>query len=74
MEDSLYLRVTCDMDVHSMFYSNNYDSILIQNSWTHSSTVVQLLIGVQLFATPWTAAYQASLSSLSPEFAQTHVH
>ena len=74
MEASLYLKVICDMDVHNMFYSNNYDSILIQNSWTHSSTVVQLLIGVQLFATPWTAAYQASLSSLSPEFAQTHVH
>ena len=31
---------------------------------------VQLLSCVWLFATPWTAALQASL----PEFAQTHAH
>ena len=36
---------------------------------------VQLLSNVQLFATPWTAAHQASLSiTNSPEFTQTHVH
>ena len=37
--------------------------------------VVQLLSHVQLFATPWTAALQASLSFTIPwSFAQTHVH
>ena len=36
--------------------------------------VVQLLSHVQLFATPWTAACQASLSFTSSEFAQTPVH
>ena len=34
--------------------------------------VVQLPSPIQLFATPWTAAHQASLSF--PEFVQTHVH
>ena len=35
----------------------------------------QPLSRVQLFATPWTAAYQASLSIYQPpELAQTHVH
>ena len=33
---------------------------------------VQLLSHVQLFASPWTAAHQASLSI--PELTQTHVH
>ena len=36
--------------------------------------VVQLLSHVQLFATPWTAAYHAPLSSIISEFAQIHVH
>ena len=43
--------------------------------------VVQLLSRVQLFATPWTAALQVSLSFAGflvlyylIEFAQTHVH
>ena len=36
------------------------------------SVVVQLPSHVQLFATPWTAARQASLSL--PEIAQIHVH
>ena len=36
---------------------------------------VQSLSHVQLFATPWTAACQASLFiTNSPEFTQTHVH
>ena len=35
---------------------------------------VQLLSRVQLFATPWTAAGQASLSITNSEFTQTHVH
>ena len=30
--------------------------------WGHLFTLVQLLSHVQLFATPWTAAHQASLS------------
>ena len=35
---------------------------------------VQLLSCVQLFATPWTAAHQASLSIPNSELVQTHVH
>ena len=36
---------------------------------------VQLLSRVQLFATPWTAAHQASLSIMNCwKFTQTHVH
>ena len=42
---------------------------------THkSSVVVQLLSRVRIFATPWAAACQASLSFTILEFAQTHVH
>ena len=38
-------------------------------------TSVQSLSHVQLFATPWTAAHQASLSiTNSWQFTQTHVH
>ena len=36
--------------------------------------VVQSLSSVQLFATPWTAACQASCPSLLLDFAQTHIH
>ena len=36
--------------------------------------VVQSLSHVQLFATPWTAAHQAPLSSTFSELAQIHVH
>jgi len=37
--------------------------------------VIQLPGLVQLLATPWTAARQASLSlTISQEFAQVHVH
>ena len=36
--------------------------------------VVQSPSRVQLFATPWTAARQASLSLAIPKFAQVHVH
>ena len=35
---------------------------------------VQLLILVQLFATPWTPALQASVHHHLPEFTQTYVH
>ena len=35
---------------------------------------VQLLSHVQLFATPWITAHQASLSIASSKFTQTHVH
>ena len=39
------------------------------------AVVVQPLSQVQLFATPWTAAHQALLSStISQEFAQVNVH
>ena len=37
-------------------------------------TSVHLLSHVWLFATPWTAARQASLSITSSRFTQTHVH
>ena len=40
--------------------------------WLHTISSVQSLSHVWLFATPWTTAHQASLSS-TPE-AQTHVH
>ena len=40
----------------------------------HSLSSVQSLSRVQLFATPWTAARQASLSITNSEFTQTHVH
>ena len=38
------------------------------------TVVVQLVSHVQLFATPWTAAHQPSLSLTIPQFAQIHVH
>ena len=40
----------------------------------HSAVAVQSLSPVWLFATPWTAAHQASLSFRISQFAQTHVH
>ena len=41
----------------------------------NQSSLVQSLGHVQLFATPWTAADQTSLSfNHLPELAQTHVH
>ena len=48
-------------------------------SWSVSSKALSVFSSVQslsriwFFATPWTAAHQASLSTL-PELAQTHVH
>ena len=36
-----------------------------EKSWVWGVSVVQLLSGVRLFVTPWTAAYQASLSLTS---------
>ena len=41
-----------------------YNKIVLEFSWTMKSIVVavQSLCHVQLFATPWTAAHQASLS------------
>ena len=38
------------------------------------SQLAQSLSCVRLFATPWTAAGQASLSITNSEFTQTHVH
>ena len=62
------------MDVHGMFYSNNYDSILIQNSWTHYSTVVQSLIGVQLCDPMDCSTLGFPVLHFLLGFAQTHVH
>ena len=42
--------------------------------WFSPFSSVQSLSHVRLFATPWTAAHQASLSLPSPGAAQTHVH
>ena len=36
--------------------------------------IVQSLSCVQLFATPWTTAHQASLSITNSEFTQIHAH
>jgi len=45
------------------------------NHSQHQFCSVQSLSHVQLFATPWTAAHQASLVHHQlPEFSQTHVH
>ena len=47
--------------------------MILASSLTSQS--IQSLSRVQLFASPWTAALQASLSiTNSPELAQTHVH
>ena len=40
----------------------------------HQLSSVQWLSRVHLFATPWTAAHQASLPITNSEFTQTHVH
>ena len=45
---------------------------LVSLAW--ESVLVQSLSCVQLFATEWTAALQASCPSHLLEFAQTHVH
>ena len=47
--------------------------IQIQFPWYQFSSV-QSLSHVRLFATPWIAVCQASLSITLPEFTQTHVH
>ena len=51
------------------------DSIdYFRNIW-YLSNSVQLLSRVRFFATPWTAAHQASLAITNPlETTQTHVH
>ena len=49
-----------------MFYS--------LQSFTMFTVVVQSLIHVQLYVTPWTTARQTSVLHHLPEFAQTHVH
>ena len=41
---------------------------------TFQFSSVQLLSRVRLFATPWTAAHQASLSITNSKFTQIHVH
>ena len=46
-------------------YRNQIDYILCSQSWRSSISSVQLLSHVRLFATPWTAARQASLSIIN---------
>ena len=41
---------------------------------SHQFSSVQSLSRVQIFATPWIAAHQASFHHQLPEFTQTHVH
>ena len=48
--------------------------VFIQHPCIFVVVVVQLLSFVWLFATPWTAACQASLSFTVFKFAQTHIH
>ena len=59
-----------------MLHISKHSTIL--NSWTITKTTIssiQSLSHVLLFATPWTAAPQASLSIAQlPESIQTHVH
>ena len=43
-------------------------------AWLGLDFVVQLLVYVRLFVTPWTAAPQASLFFSLPGFSQTYVH
>ena len=57
-----------------MAYSLIYKSIF-SSGFLKGDSSVQLLSCVWLFATPWTAAHQASLSYHQlPKLAQTHVH
>ena len=84
----IFLIKTAEQPVTSsqpgILYSGNCWSYSQSNHflWTHVThhcsfppfVVVPLLSHVQLFATPWTAAHQASLFLTISEFAQTHVH
>ena len=45
-----------------------------ESTWSIQFSSVQSLSCVRLFATPWTAAFQASLSITNSGFTQTHVH
>ena len=59
----------------STLYTISGDSQTLSNSVWKFNQSAQLLSRLWLFATPWTAARQASQSiTNSPEFAQTHVH
>ena len=46
----------------------------INSIWQWGFVVIQSLNRVRLFASPWTAARQASHLHHLPEFAQIHVH
>ena len=73
----LHARFSSILENKALKPSVSVDNILkssIFSAWSDCS-VVQLLGGVQLFATPWTAALPASPSfTISREFARTHVH
>jgi len=51
-----------------MWYTHTY------TQWSVQFSSVQSLSRLRLFATPWIAARQASLSIQLPDFTQTHVH
>ena len=56
-------------------YFRLYNILLMEKNCIPSVSSVQSLSHVQLFGSPWTAAFQASLSITKvPEFTQTHVH
>ena len=50
--------------IKEMRYTYTMDTVVVVQSLSH----------VCFFATPWTVAHQASLSSSLPGFAQIHVH
>ena len=55
-------------------FTSSMKLIAILSPHSMGVVVVQLPSCAQLFATPWTAARQASLSLAIPKFAQVHVH
>ena len=63
---------TMDMTVTCLNSFNHFS--LSQPFWWLQFSSVQSLSRVQLFATPWTIACQASLSFSNSESTQTHVH
>ena len=63
------------LDMLESIHWGGVDTTQCRRSWCQRFVVVQLLSGVWLFATPWTAAHQAPLVLHHLlEFAQTHVH
>ena len=67
-------------NVHSsiIYNSQSYAFLQFVTTWIDLECivafVVQLLSRAHLFATPWTAARQTSLSFTISQFSQIHVH